>query len=412
MDAVVTRPDDVVITGLGVVAGPDVGVDALAGTLRGSVMKTEVVDDRQGYHIPGSSRRAVLARGVDLSRWVSLAASRRMSPPSRYAAAAARMALHQAGLAAEGEGATTGVVMSSSFGPVTSTEQMLATARRDGPQAVSPFAFAESVANAAAGQVAILTRSQGPNLTIVQREAGTLTAVGRGAALVSSGRADRVLAGSVDEMPPLLHAVIGRFDALARPDDAGAEVARPFDAARSGFVAAEGAVMLVLERAEAAMARGVRWLARVRGFGSAFDPTAPRIGWGTGHQSLARALLRSLDAAGCKPADITRVVSGASGAVAGDRLEAGVLKAAWSGAPLPAILAPKGHVGQYGGGFLAAAVLSVAGGVFGPTPGFVREDPAIGLRPFAGGSLDASPLSLFITIGSGGSASWLLAEAG
>jgi hypothetical protein len=42
----------------------------------------------------------------------------------------------------------------------------------------------------------------------------------------------------------------------------------------------------------------------------------------------------------------------------------------------------------------------------------VREDPAIGIRPFGGGSLDASPLSLFITIGSGGSASWLLAEAG
>ena len=50
-----------------------------------------------------------------------------------------------------------------------------------GPEAVSPFTFTESVSNAAAAQVAIDEQAQGPNLTIVQREAGILTAVGRGA---------------------------------------------------------------------------------------------------------------------------------------------------------------------------------------------------------------------------------------
>lgn len=402
----------VAITGLGVVSGPDCGVEALRATLAGATMPTTRIDDRQGYHGSAAPRLAVLTGGLDLSRWVPPALGRRMSPPSRLAVAAARMALEMAGLSGAVEGAGTGVVMSSSFGPVTSTEQMLATARAHGPQAVSPFAFAESVANAAAGQIAIDARARGPNLTVVQREAGSLTAVGRAAALVASGRVDRALAGNVDEMPPILHALLGRFDALARPDATGREVARPFDLARSGFVAGEGAAVAVLEDEARARARGARVLSRVRGFGGAFDPTAPRIGWGRGAAGLAGALRRTLDAAGLAPADVDRVVSGASGARAGDRLEAEILRAAWGDRTLPPVLAPKGHVGQYGGGFLAAALLAMQGGTFGPTPGFDTEDPTLmGVRPFAGGALDAARLGLVLTAGSGGSAAWLLFEA-
>jgi 3-oxoacyl-[acyl-carrier-protein] synthase II len=411
VDALVNVLHRVVITGLGVVAGPDCGTEALTASLGAAAMKTVVVDDRQGYHVPGSSRRAVLSTGVDLSPWVPPAVARRMSPPSRLAVAATQMALVQSGLAGAVGGLSTGVVLSSSLGPVTSTEQLLDVARRDGPQAVSPFAFAESVANAAAGQVAIFTKAQGPNLTIVQREAGSLTAIGRGAALIASGHVDRVLAGTVDEMPPLLHALIGRFEALAKPDEMGAEIARPFDARRNGFVVAEGAVVVVLEREDLARARGARILGRIRGFAGAFDATAPRLGWGGGSAALAGAVDRMLKSAGCRVSDVTRIVSGASGAVAGDRIEADVLKAVWAGAPLPTILVPKAYVGQYGGGFLAGAVLSVSGGLFGKTPGFESPDPALGIHPFAGGLLTPAPLSLFTTIGSGGSASWLLVES-
>jgi hypothetical protein len=78
---------------------------------------------------------------------------------------------------------------------------------------------------------------------------------------------------------------------------------------------------------------------------------------------------------------------------------------------LPAVLAPKGHVGEYGGGFLASALLAAGGGEFGPTAGFEHPDPALGIRPFAGGRLDGGPLTLVTSLSSGGSASWLLLEA-
>jgi 3-oxoacyl-[acyl-carrier-protein] synthase II len=400
----------VVVTGLGVVAGMSCGAERLAETLRGSIMTCSEVDRRAGYHLPESARLAVLSAGVNLSEWVSPAAGRRMSVPSKLAVAAARMAVADADLAEAVAGPRTTVVMSNALGAVDFSERLLRTAILEGPAAVSPFTFTESVANAAAAQIAIATQAQGLSLTIVQREAGILTAVGRGAAEVAAGRMDRALVGGVEEMPPLMHALFDRLEALARPGDAGGEVARPFDRRRSGFVAAEGAVVLVLEDEDRAKSRGAAIRARVRGFGSAFDTTAPRLGWGHGDVPLAHALSRVFDRAGLVPRDVGRIVSGASGSVTGDRLEARTLRQAWQGRPLPPILAPKGVTGQYGGGFLASAVLAMSDQEFGATGGFSEPDPELGVIPHGGGPLPPADITLVTSLASGGAASWLLLE--
>jgi 3-oxoacyl-[acyl-carrier-protein] synthase II len=377
--------------------------------LCGSTMPCSEVDLKAGYHLPESARLAVLARR-DLSSWVLPGASRRMGVPSKFAVAAASMAADNAGLDGALEGPRTSVVMSNAFAGVQFTERLLRTVFLEGPEAVSPFVFAESVANAAAAQIAIAHHAQGQNLTVSQREAGILTAVGRGAAEIASGRTDRTLVGGVEEMPPLLHALLDRFRALARPGTAGGEVARPFDRRRSGFVAAEGAVVLVLEAEHLARARGARVHARVRGFGSAFDPTASRAGWGHGQEWLAQSLRDTLSRLSLQPRDVGRIVSGASGSVAGDRLEALTLRAAWNGTPLPPILAPKGVSGQFGGGFLASAVLAAGDAHFGPTGGFSEPDPDLAVRPHEGGPLAPAPFTLVTSLAAGGSASWLVLE--
>jgi 3-oxoacyl-[acyl-carrier-protein] synthase II len=216
--------------------------------------------------------------------------------------------------------------------------------------------------------------------------------------------------GAVEEMPPILHALLDRFEALARPGDPGGEVARPFDRRRNGFVAAEGAAVLVLENEHRAVSRGAKIRAVVRGFKSAFDPSAPRIGWGRGHLSLARALHHLIDSAGLAPEDIGRIVSGASGSVAGDRLEAHTLRSAWKGSRLPPILAPKGVTGEYGGGFLASAMLAVSDQEFAATAGFSEPDPSLGVIPHQGGPMPAAAVALVSSLASGGAASWLILE--
>jgi 3-oxoacyl-[acyl-carrier-protein] synthase II len=332
-----------------------------------------------------------------------------MSPPARFAVAATRLALAEAGLA-HATHERTGIVVGTAFGPAFVTEQLLLQLLRQGPEAASPAAFTESVASASAAQMAMAVGARGPNLALTQRETSDLAALAEGARLVATGAAERVLVAAVDEMIPLLHAVLDRFRALARPGADGAEVARPFDRRRDGFLASEGAAVVVLEAEEDAARRGARPLARLAAFARGFDPSAPPWDWGTGAAQLATTLALGLRRAGVAPSSIDLVVSGASGARRGDRLEAGVLTTLF-GERLPPVLAPKGTLGEPGGAHLAAALLAASGRVHGATCGFGEVDPELGLRPHVAGALPAPRRTLVSALASGGAATWAVLEA-
>ena len=66
--------------------------------------------------------------------------------------------------------------------------------------------------------------------------------------------------------------------------------------------------------------------------------------------------------------------------------------------------------GEYGGGFLASAVLSLAGGSFASTPGFRRRDEELAVLPHAGAPLESARRTLVSSLGAGGSAAWLVLE--
>ena len=400
------------ITGLGTVGAYGCGGDSLRRALAAPDLAALLsdIDRSAGYHRPGGARRAFLTRGVGLAEWLAPKEARRMSPPSKLAVAAARMALACAGFAdRRSDREETSVAISTAFGPSSYSEALLQQILFEGPEATSPFLFTESVANAPAAQIAILCRARGPSMTISQREAGALQAIGQGAADVAAGRAPRALAGAVDEMTPLLHALLDRFGALARPGIQD-EAARPFDRRRHGFVTAEGATVLLLETAASAAERGAPALARILAWGSAFDPTAPQAGWGTGHERLARSLRRGLERAGVDLGEIDLIVSGASGSRGGDRLEALMLRDVFGDDSLPPIQAPKRWLGEYGGGFLGAAVLAAAGHRMPPPAASFEPDPELGIVPDP--PLSGPPSTVLVTsLAAGGAASWLLLGA-
>jgi 3-oxoacyl-[acyl-carrier-protein] synthase II len=358
----------------------------------------------------GGSRRAALVPAAILEEAAAGLDSRRLSPPSRLAVAAARAALAEAGLPNSEPDPGLAVVAATAFGPSSFTGRLFDQILDEGPACASPALFAECVANAAAAQVSEKTRASGPGLTLSQGEAGALSAVSRAAGLVTSGRAVTALAGAVEEMPPLVHALLDRCGALARPggDD---ECARPFDRRRDGFHAAEGGTFLVLEEEAAAQRRGAVVLARLRGGFSAFDATASAGGWGRGETRLGEALRRGLQRLETSPERLDLIVSGASGSRAGDRLEAATLRAAWRGEPLPPVLVPKAVTGEYGGAFLAAAVIAVEEGSGWDTPWFAEPDEACGVRPHSGPLPRARRTILVSSLAAGGCASWLVLEA-
>jgi 3-oxoacyl-[acyl-carrier-protein] synthase II len=402
----------VVVSGIGTLGSFGLGVDALRIALETGSPTTAEIDRSTSDHPADGARLAALVGKLDLSPWVKPSAARRMSGPSKMAVAAARMALRQAqleGVDVDDGWSDTAVILSTAFGPADFTERLLRSISAEGPETASPFFFTESVANAPAAQIAIDCCARGPNVTVTQREAGPLIAAGRAAAEVGRGRVRRALAGSVEEMTPLLHGLLDRFGALARATSDWPEAARPFDRRRNGLLAGEGATVLVLERERDVAARGSPVLARVLGGSAAFDPTASRVGWGRGAQGLAAAVRSMLRRLGLSPGDVEAVVSGASGARAGDLLEARVLEAVFPDGRVPPVLAPKSVTGEYGGGVLGTAVLAVQGGDFGPTAGFVEADPQVRVTPHVGGRL-AGGRVFASSLAAGGAAAWLVLE--
>ncbi len=401
----------VVVTGLGTVDAAGCGRERIAAAYRDATTHWQSVDLSAGYHASQASQLAGLTRGLDLRPWLAPAKARRMSLPSKLAVAATKMALEDAEReAVEASELPTAVVVSTAHGPTSLIDGILRQSVTKGPMAVSPALFTESVANAPAAQIAIACGALGPNLTVTQREAGVLIALAQGATEIKTGRAGCVLAVAVDELHPMLHAVLGRFGALASQDADGNEVARPFDRHRRGFVAGEGACAVVLETDSSARARGGRVLARLRAGGSAFDPHAPRTGWSKSPAPLAAALARFLERSEVAPSDIDCIVSGASGSVTGDRLEALVLKSVWGNRALPSILTPKAWLGEHSGGMLSAAVLAAEGAAFGPTPGFTTVDPELGVHPHDGSTMRRPGTILIVSLAVGGAAAWTLIE--
>lgn len=403
---------EILVTGLGTVQTCGAGRDPLLRALATGRITSNEIGRFEPLHRAGGARRVLSTEGVDLSPWLSPREARRMSRPSKLAVAAASMALEDAGLeldrSGEGGGSSpTAVLLATSFGTVGFAEELIRTILREGPEAASPFHFSESVANAPAGQVAIAIGARAANVAVTQRESGPVQAVLAGARELRLGRASVSLVGTVDEITPLVHAVLDLFHALTRPDDGGEERPRPFGPGRDGYLTAEGSTVLVLESGEEARRRGAEPVARLVAMVRAFDPSSPLFDWGTGDEALADRLREGLRRHAVDPGSIRQVVSTASGSKRGDALEARILNRLFGDA-MPPIAAPKGILGEYGGGHLATAALAPAGLDLASPPGFREPDEALGVVP-ADGPLPGGR-TLVSALAAGGAASWLVLD--
>ncbi len=405
----------VVLTGVGVVSPCGIGPSSVADALASGATPRCEVDRSAGYHREGGSRLAAMVPPGELGALLPPREGRRMSAPSRFAVAAARLAIEDARLtASEVSGDRTAVVLATSYGPTLYSERIVRQLLAEGPVGVSPLLFTESVANAPAAQVALKLDARGPNVTVTQREAGALVALKKGMLLLQDNRADRVLVGGADEASPLLHAVLDRFGALSPGlSRCGEEVACPFDRDRSGFVLGEGATVWVLERAGDAGSRGAPVQATVEAVVRVFDPDCSPHGWSPSGEKLGRSLSARLGDRRIDLSGVTRVVSHGNGSLGGDRAEAGMLSTLFAGARSgPEILAPGANLGEYCANTLAVARQALSGGEWAPTSGFVALDPELGVAPWAGGSMAPTERLLLSISAIGGACALALLSRG
>lgn len=246
-----------------------------------------------------------------------------------HAMAAAKEAVADSGWVAETEEqkCRTGVMIGSGIGGLTSIDETSRILKEKGARRVSPFFIPGALINLASGQVSIQYGFKGPNHSVVTACATGTHAIGDSARMIMWDDADVMVCGGAESAVNYLG--VAGFAALRALssgfNDRPAEASRPFDAARDGFVIAEGAGVLVLEEYEHAKARGAKIYAEILGYGlsgDAYHITSPAENGDGGYRAMQAALKR----AGIGPEAIDYINAHGTSTPVGDGIECTAIK--------------------------------------------------------------------------------------
>lgn len=321
--------DPIVVTGMGAVSPLGVGVgtnwDRLTAGRSGVVHNDRFDTSAFAAHIAGLvPDKRNDPEGFDPRDWIEGKEIKKMDLFIQYALAAATEAIGQSGWMAqsEEEQAATATVIASGVGGSPVMARTVEIIREKGPRRLSPFTVPSFLANLAAGWISILHGYKGPIGTPVTACAASAQAIGDGMRLILTGEADVAVVGGAEGcVDPIAVGGFGAARALC-PSHADAPhlASRPFDRGRDGFVLAEGAAVLVIERLSHARARGVEPLAVLAGYGTSADAYHITSGSpdGAGGQAAMRKALRM---AGIGPEAVGYINAHATSTEVGDAAE-------------------------------------------------------------------------------------------
>ncbi|TXK86005.1 beta-ketoacyl-ACP synthase II [Paenibacillus sp. N3.4] len=369
----------VVVTGMGVITPLGNDVDTFWNRLvegQSGIRKIDTMDV-SAY----KTDFAGLVRDFDAEAAIGRRDVRRMDRYCQFAVAAAKQAIDDAGLVIdEHNEERVGVYIGSGIGGIHTILDNYKLLMSRGPGRVSPVVVPMMIANMAAAQVSILFGAKGPSLAPVTACATGNNAIGEAFKLIQRGGADVVIAGGAEAtVTDLALAGFGNATALSTRCDAPEQASRPFDAQRDGFVAAEGAGVLVLESLEYAERRGAHIHAELVGYGSTSDAyhivaTDPE-GMGA-----YRAMRDAVADAGLVPEQIDTINAHATSTIAGDLSETLAIKRLLgSGAynvPISANKSMIGHMlGAAGGVEAVALIKTLQNDIIPPTINLEHPDP-------------------------------------
>ncbi|MBN0044356.1 beta-ketoacyl-[acyl-carrier-protein] synthase family protein [Streptomyces actuosus] len=354
--------------------------------------------------------------GFDASALLGPGSSWRLDRFTQLAIVAARQAVADAGLDPESwDGTRVGVIVGNSLGGTQTWEQQHRRLLEETPKSVSPLLIPMGMSNMVAGHLAIDVKAMGPSMVTATACASGANAIGLARDLLRSGTCDVVLAGGAEAaLTPAAVTGLARMGGLSGRREDPAAASRPFDAARDGFVAAEGAGILVLERAEDARARGAGVYADVIGFGASSDAhhaTAPDPS-GAG---MERALRAALADAGVGTDEVDHVNAHGTSTPLNDVTEGRVLRRVLGRRPL--VTSTKGVTGHTlaAAGAVEAAFTALAlhHQLVPPTANLTDLDPEIDLDVAAGAAAGADlEVAVSTSLGFGGhNAALVLAAA-
>ena len=385
------QDDPIVVTGMGAVSPLGVGVETnwqrLIAGRSGLVRNTRFDVSNFTAKIAGLvPTTATDEQGFDPLVAIDAKDIKKMDLFIQYGLVAAQEALQQAGWVADTaeKQAATATIIGTGVGGSPVMADAVETIIEKGPRRLSPFTVPSFLANLAAGWISIRHGFKGPIGAPVTACAASGQAIGDGMRLILTGEAEvAVVGGAEGSIDPISVGGFGAARALSTAFNDDPEAAsRPFDRRRDGFVLAEGAAVLVIERLSHAKARGATPLAVLSGYGTSADAYHLTSGEpsGAGAQVAMRNALRM---AGVSTGEIDYINAHSTSTGVGDAAElAGIGNLFANRGKDLAISSTKSATGHLMGAAGAIesvfSILAIRTGILPPTRNL--EDPDVGER--------------------------------
>ena len=307
----------VAITGLGVVSPHGDDPQAMfAALLRGESALQPIFPE-----LPKPAAAATAA--FDVARWFTKLQLPGVDRVSQLAAAAADLAMRDAGEQGDLDRERIGIYSGCGMGGAAALE----AAYRGGGR-VPPLTIPAFMPNAPAAHIAMRQGVLGPVLTYSVACASSAVAIAEAAAAIQRGDIDLAIAGGSEAL--IVPGVVLAWQAMQtlaafEPGEA-ARAVRPFASARSGFALGEGSAFIVLESAERARRRGARVHAQLAGWGISSDATHLTKPDAPGQARALRAALRRAD---LQPRDVGYCNAHGTATRIGDVVERNALADVW-----------------------------------------------------------------------------------
>ncbi len=167
-----------------------------------------------------------------------------------------------------------GVIVSSGIGGIRTFEEEVSSyaLHNDLGPKFNPFFIPKMIGDIASGHISIRHGFRGPNFGTVSACASSTNGAISAFDLIRLGKADVIVTGGAEAA--VTASGMGGFNALtalSTRNESPETASRPFSKSRDGFVLGEGAVCLVFEELEHALARGAKIYAEVVGGGMSGD---------------------------------------------------------------------------------------------------------------------------------------------
>jgi len=333
------------------------------------------------YH---KTKFACEVKGFDPLQYMEMSEVRKMDLYTQYAIAAADECMKDSGLNLEtADRNKIGVIIATGIGGMITFEEAVLSFGEGGKiPRFSPFFVTKMISNMATGQISIRYGLHGISYTITSACASSNHAIANALDLIRLGRANVIIAGGAEAT--ITQSAIAGFNsmkALSTLNDSPETASRPFDKTRDGFVAGEGAGILMIEELEHALKRGAKIYCELAGYSAASDAYHVAATHPEGLGAVL-AMEGALADSGLKQSDVTYINAHATSTPVGDISECKAIVKVFGDSldkiQISATKSMTGHLlGAAGAIEAIACVKSITDQIIPPTINYHVPDPEI-----------------------------------